>query len=293
MSKENIDPFNPLVCQVCGSPGSTICPWCINGPRKMSFSRVGSAEEFPEMNVFKIVAGGKMNVFMVAEPRINWAEYNRFYTSEKLGTLSIPWSDPPSVAASLVEMCGRLCYMSFGKGRKTTAEYLDNIISSEHFSVLEHANWTFIITGVSRSLTHELVRHRHFSYSQLSQRYVDHADVPAVMPPGLEGTPLGDEWLLHQARGRTLYAKMVEQMSPEGKTATDQRKAVRGIARSVLSEATETKIAVTGNARAWREFIQKRNSPHADQEIRALAGMLLERLWMSAPELFRDLKETA
>jgi thymidylate synthase (FAD) len=232
-----------------------------------------------------------MNVFMIAEPRLNWPEYNRFYTAEKLGDLSIPWSDPPSAAATLAEICGRLCYMSFGKGRKSTDEYLDNIISSLHFSVLEHANWTFIITGVSRSLTHELVRHRHFSYSQLSQRYVDHSEAEAVMPPGLEGTALGDQWLLHQARARTLYAKMVAEIPVEAAGQTAERKAKRGAARSVLTEATETKIAVTGNARAWREFIQKRNSPHADQEIRRLAEMLLERLWNSAPELFRDLKE--
>lgn len=229
---------------------------------------------------------------MVASPHVDWHEWSMFVTAEKLPP-GVGYSvEPVAEGSALVEMCARLCYMSYGKGRKTTAQCLDNIIKSQHFSVLEHANWTFIITGVSRSLTHELVRHRHFSYSMLSQRYVDQSNGEAVMPIGLPAS-LEADWLLHQARGRTLYAKIVEKSDPRGIIGTDARKAVRGVARSVLSEATETKIAVTGNARAWREFIQKRNSPHADQEIRALAGVLLERLWQSAPDLFRDLKETA
>jgi len=232
-----------------------------------------------------------LNVYMIATPKVNWAEYSRFIAMEDLPEGEAIRVDPPADAESLVEMCGRLCYMSYGKGRKTTEQFIDNIIKSKHFSVLEHANWTFIITGVSRSLTHELVRHRHLSYSQLSQRYVDHSDVSPVMPPALVDTPLGDEWLLLQARTRSLYARIVEETEVTDSTQTLERKAKRGLARSVLTEATETKIAVTGNARAWREFIQKRNSPHADQEIRALAREILERLWGSAPELFRDLME--
>ena len=231
-----------------------------------------------------------MNVYMVALPKINWSEVSRFVTSENLPSGEGYAVEPPSDAESLVEMCGRLCYMSYGRGRRTNAAFLDNIIKSQHFSVLEHANWTFIITGVSRSLTHELVRHRHFSYSQLSQRYVDQSESDAIMPPSIKDTPLEQEWLLHQARSRTLYAKIVAETSLTGiQSTTDARKLVRGTARSVMTEATETRIAVTGNARAWRGFIQKRNSPHADQEIRTLAKTLLEKLWQSAPELFRDL----
>ena len=74
-------------------------------------------------------------------------------------------TDAPSAAEQVVEFGGRVCYMSFGKGRKTNREYIGNILESKHGSVIEHAVWTFLITGVSRSLTHELVRHRAgFSY---------------------------------------------------------------------------------------------------------------------------------
>src|SRR2546421_7078340 len=72
----------------------------------------------------------------------------------------------------LAEIAGRICYMSYGKGRKTNAEFVGHLIDVGHGSVLEHAVWSFVLTGVSRSFTHELIRHRHFSDSQPSQRDV-------------------------------------------------------------------------------------------------------------------------
>ena len=82
----------------------------------------------------------------------------------------------------IVEMAGRMCYMSFGKGRGHQ-EYFNHILESGHGSVAEHAVWNFIFTGVSRSLTHELVRHRAgFGFSQLSQRYVDESTADFVEP---------------------------------------------------------------------------------------------------------------
>ena len=88
------------------------------------------------------------------------------------------------IVNDLNEVAGRTCYMSFGKGRKSNEEYLENILSSKHGSVLEHAVWNLLITGVSRALTHELVRHRAgFGYSQLSQRYVDESEARYVVPP--------------------------------------------------------------------------------------------------------------
>ena len=195
--------------------------------------------------------------------------------------------EPPSDGETLAEIGGRLCYMSFGKGRKTNAQYLANIIGQQHFSVLEHANYTFIFTGVSRSLTHELVRHRHFSFSQLSQRYVDHSGSTVVVPPGLEGE---QEMLLLAVAlaANTAYKGIVEALS-NADMATADRKRINGLARSVLPESTETKIMVTGNARTWREFLVKRNSPHADREIRDLASAVLAVLSKEAPHMFGDL----
>jgi thymidylate synthase (FAD) len=94
------------------------------------------------------------------------------------------WQTDTAVGAEqLCEAAGRLCYMSFGKGRKTNQEYLSHIIEMAHGSVLEHAVWNFVVAGVSRSFTHELVRHRAgFAYSQLSQRYVDESTADFVEP---------------------------------------------------------------------------------------------------------------
>ena len=101
-------------------------------------------------------------------------------------------------AEKLIEFAGRVCYMSFGNKQspKTNFEYIRHLISQGHDSVLEHASWSFIIQGVSRALTHQLVRHRiGFSFSQLSQQYVDHSEVQFVPPPGLvESDPLYAEW---------------------------------------------------------------------------------------------------
>src|SRR5215471_2311208 len=83
----------------------------------------------------------------------------------------VTWQTDTEVGAEkLAEMAGRVCYMSYGKGRKTNKEFIGHIIEVGHGSVLEHGVWSFLVTGVSRSFTHELIRHRHFSYSQLSQR---------------------------------------------------------------------------------------------------------------------------
>lgn len=88
-------------------------------------------------------------------------------------------------AEQLTVFAGRNCYQSF-ESPKTVDDYMKNILESKHGSVLEHASVSFIISGVSRSLTHELVRHRAgFAYSQLSQRYVDESVTSLVVPPNL------------------------------------------------------------------------------------------------------------
>ena len=93
----------------------------------------------------------------------------------------------------LAEFAGRLCYMSQrNPAGRATREYLVNILKQGHGSVLEHANYSLLLEGISRSLTHELVRHRAgFAYSQLSQRYVDESQAAFVVPPAI----IGDEGL--------------------------------------------------------------------------------------------------
>ena len=112
--------------------------------------------------------------------------------TEFLAPADVPWSTDADGGQALVEFAGRACYQSWSKPNPrtaTNASYLKHIIDVGHFSVLEHASVSFYITGISRSCTHELIRHRHFSYSQLSQRYVPENDAQVVVPPGLEDDP--------------------------------------------------------------------------------------------------------
>jgi thymidylate synthase (FAD) len=222
-----------------------------------------------------------------------------------IGANHIQWKSDTGVAAETVaEFAGRLCYLSFGAdagfegghklipGRTTNREYLGNILKTRHGSVLEHAVWTFLFEGVSRALTHELVRHRHLSYSQLSQRYVDESEVAFVLPPEIATEGPAFELFRQSceralADYRQLLARIEEQVKDEP-SATLRRKRARQTARSLLPNAAETKIVVTGNARAWRHFIELRGSETAESEIRILAVRLLGLLVDEAPNLFGD-----
>lgn len=204
------------------------------------------------------------------------------------------WETDAAVGAEeLCEMAGRVCYLSFGKGRKTNREYLANIIDSAHGSVLEHAVWNFVITGVSRSFTHELVRHRAgFGYSQLSQRYVDESTADFVEPDCIATEPeLHQVWLESVQQSHAAYCRLVEGLARKFAAepdATLRRKLARQAARSVLPNATETKIFVTANARALRHFVESRGHEHAEVEIRKVAIKLLRILQHESPALFGD-----
>jgi len=210
-----------------------------------------------------------------------------------LGEHGLSWNTDTEVGAeALAEMAGRVCYMSYGKGRKTNREFLEHIVEVGHGSVLEHGVWSFLITGVSRSFTHELIRHRHFSYSQLSQRYVNESDSDFVEPDVIADDPeMHQVWCDAVEATRRAYDALVEGLQKHYKDvpeATLRRKLARQAARSVLPNATETKIFVTGNARALRHFVEMRGSEHADVEIRKVALAVLEIMRAEAPAMFGD-----
>jgi thymidylate synthase (FAD) len=228
-------------------------------------------------------------VYLVGRQDIDRSGIDRF-----LDEHGMAWETDTEVGGEqLAEAGGRLCYLSFGKGRKTNAEYLGNIIAQKHGSVLEHAVWNFIIAGVSRSFTHELVRHRAgFAYSQLSQRYVDESIASYIEPDIIAGDEaLHDVWLRavevsHQAY-LTLVAGLMDKLDGM-EDRTQRRKLARQAARSVLPNATETMIFVTANARALRHFIEMRGSQWAEVEIRKVALDILRIMQREAPNLFSD-----
>lgn len=211
-----------------------------------------------------------------------------------LADMGVAWDTDTDIAAQkLCEAAGRLCYMSFGKGRRTHAEYMANIIDSAHGSVLEHAVWNFVILGVSRSFTHELIRHRAgFGYSQLSQRYVDESVAEYVEPDVIADDPeLHAIWSASVKQSHDAYCRLVEGLQRtyrDEPDATLRRKLARQAARSVLPNATETRIFVTGNARSWRHFVEARANEHAELEIRKVAVRVLRILQDEAPSIFGD-----
>jgi thymidylate synthase (FAD) len=187
-----------------------------------------------------------------------------------------------------VEFAGRACYQSWHRPNPATATragYLANILDQKHFSVLEHGSASFYITGVSRALTHELVRHRHLSFSQLSQRFVDESGAQLVIPPGFRAHETRSTLERAFAAALSSYTAVVGALAGSGMT----RKQIREAARAVLPNATETKIVVTGNYRSWRHFIEVRATAQADAEIRQLAGMIRDELQQLAPNVFGDL----
>jgi len=208
----------------------------------------------------------------------------------------VPWSTDADGGQALAEFAGRACYQSWQKPNPATATnagYLRHILEVGHLSVLEHGSASFYITGISRSLTHELIRHRAgFGYSQLSQRYVDESIAEYVEPDCIAADPeLHRLWLEAVAQSHQAYMKLAEGLQERMKDEPDKtlrRKLARQAARSVLPNATETKIFVTANARALRHFIELRGNRHAEVEIRKLAVKVLELMQREAPNLFGD-----
>lgn len=194
-------------------------------------------------------------------------------------------------ADSLAEAAGRACYQSWHKPNPATATtegYVAHILDVEHYSVLAHASVSYYITGVSRSLTHELVRSRWPAFSQLSQRFVKlEGDLLYVVPPLAVDDEIAQE-ILDEAAQHALgaYHKLVTYLTRSNPTATVKQ--IREAARAVLPGMTETRIVVSANLRAWRDLLSQRLPEGADAEIRQLAALLLADLKNYAPHTFSD-----
>ncbi len=226
----------------------------------------------------------------IVQPQIRLIGWTNFSPPD-----DVPWSTDADGGQALAEFAGRACYQSWSKPNPSTATnegYLRHILEVGHLSVLEHGVVTFYLTGVSRSFTHELIRHRHFSYSQLSQRYVPERTAAMVEPDVIAADPeLHKKFVEATEASVRAYNDMLaglEERFADVDNATLRRKQARQAARSVLPNATETRIVVTGNYRAWRHFIAMRATEHADVEIRQIAVECLRQLKEVAPNVFAD-----
>lgn len=224
-------------------------------------------------------------------------------------TLEFPaYLDDPTTLPPAEQLCktaGQVCYASFGPKRtwnEQAEKYLLNIKSSGHGSVLEHANFSLLLYGVSRSLTHELVRHRAgTAVSQLSQRYVSGRVLRFVERPEYRDDPELHRLFCDRIDCAAItYARLTEMLLERQKAGgqilsaearTDLRKKVQQCSRSLLPNETEAPLVMTANVRAWRHIIEMRASPHAELEIREMALRAYRVLRQAAPILFGDYQE--
>jgi len=213
-----------------------------------------------------------------------------------LESVTAEWKEavPATPAERLVEFAGRICYMSFGarQHRTDNLSYLTNLIVQGHESVLEHANWTFLLTGISRAFSHQLVRHRvGFSFSQLSQQYHDESEATFVEPFGIESSPKAlAAWQEAVASAKRAYSIIREEFQPSVglQSSKELNRATRSAARSVLPNATTTAIVVSANARSIRDFLRLRGAIEGDYEMRAVSKLLYDLMSKEAPNLVED-----
>ncbi len=181
-------------------------------------------------------------------------------------------------AEKVIEKAGRTSYQSFNRiGEGSEKKFIRMIINLGHLSVIEHAVASFRISDVSRSLTHQLVRHRLASFTQKSQRYVDERNFTFVEPPKVEENPEAHEIYVNFMNiVRETYKKLREFKIPKED------------ARFVLPNATTTEIVITANLREWRHIVELRGSEHAQWEIRRMTIEILKILKREAPTVFED-----
>ena len=273
-----------------------------NGSESSGFPSIHSPVHYSPGGALYLLKPG---VALIARPNFNMQGLAGFLEGFDPSLHFTEYLDDPTKlpdGAQLCKVAGQVCYMSFGRKRtfnEHAERYFDNLKSSGHGSVLEHASYSLLLYGISRSVTHEMVRHRAgFSFSQLSQRYVSGRMLRFVERPEYQqDEDLHAQFLQRIERAASEYAALTNrllEMQQAGvsilsaEVRTDLRKKVQQSARSVLPNETEAPIVTTGNARAWRHFIEMRASAHAETEIRELAVRVFLCLRLVDPVLFSD-----
>ena len=280
---------------------------------KTYFQELGGSEDVGYMTIHTPVQHTvhgtpyltRPGVVVLSRPQTNLAGLAGFLDGYDESSHFSEYLDDPTYlpdSAQLCKVAGQLCYMSFGRKRSfnTDAErYFTNMKASGHGSVFEHANFSLLLYGISRSVTHELVRHRAgVGVSQQSQRYVSGRMVRFVERPEYTGDEgLHEQFLQRIEQAAAEYAAITERLLEmqhagtqllSADERTDLRKKVQQTARSVLPNETEAPIVMTGNARAWRHILSMRASAHAETEIRELAVRIFLCLYLTDPLLFSD-----
>lgn len=273
--------------------------------KKTNYSKYTETDLYTDISPMthrSVIEGKYSRVFMGA-PRIIPLQTSRPYWDIKSFTssfkeLSREFGHQVEQDATAEEQipvfAGRVCYQSFGDkaGRKTAEEYLEHIMEVGHYSILEHSSVTLYFDRVPRFWSHEQVRHRHFNYSQLSQRFFVPDKVELVIPPALwDEKNIEQEFHEYgETLGKEYFGKLDALYASIGSDSFSLKKKSREAARAILPECTETKIVVTGNFRSWYEYLQKRNTPEADATFQEVAKIVELRLQRVAPHIFKEKK---
>lgn len=253
-------------------------------------------------------------IYLVSKPQIVWDELHTYL--EDIGA-SVAWRDDTWLAdrqyiehmdgQTLIEIMGRLCYKSWEPGlnpnvtriRDDQAVYLGNVIESRHGSVTAHANFSFILSGVSRVFTHELLRHMagtranengdlSENISQESLRFVRVHDLSFMMPEVFDDT---DRQMISAT---VMYIEQLAKVLIDKYQLDDpklpfaRKKQVTSAIRYIYPQGMTTDLGWTCNIRALRHVIESRTARGAEPEIRRVFGMVAERIREEAPALFAD-----
>ncbi len=199
-----------------------------------------------------------------------------------------------------VAMAHKACYtplslseiLKQGMSQDEISRHILDTVQSGHTSVLEHANFSFAIENISRSLTHQLVRHRIASYSQSSQRYINMTDFDAIKPSEIQnnqecGMLFDDTMEFIAAQYKKMCDVLYNQYITSGMSKREAKTKSQENARSVLPNACPTQIVLTMNARSLLNFFTHRCCNRAQDEIRALADEMLKQCKIVAPNIFK------
>jgi len=195
--------------------------------------------------------------------------------------LNVKLLDVSQNALSIIYAACRQCYSPkfaadiFETGKDSPlkqSDFIRDVVARGHESPLEHVKFTFAVEGVSRALTHQLVRHRMASYSQQSQRYVKADKFDYIIPPSIENDPpMKADYIAAMERIQNDYNTLISKFEAKGKKGEEANQD----ARFLLPQAAETKIVVTMNCRELLHFFKERCCSRAQWEIRALALAML------------------
>src|SRR5690606_35290000 len=238
-------------------------------------------------------------VSLVSRPAVNWDEVGMFLSQEGYDPSWIDDRSSSSGGEILAEINGRICYQSFPRTnnknitrmREDPGDYFANVLKAGHESILEHANYSFLFTNVSRVFTHELVRHRvGTAVSQESGRYVrtDHLDMamPSITPE------------VNERIARLLDHIEEEYREIQGLLSWDEvdfttKKEWTSALRRVLPEGRTTTIGWTANIRTLRHVIALRTAPGTEWEIQRVFDQVYQIMKEEVPLVFQDFETEA